>query len=294
MPGNRSREKPNFSQQAAKFSWAAPLAALLIGSCINAGKMEQMTSIVMGGFNALLILTGLAMGIIALFGMRRHGRDRVLVPAIIGICINGIMVLAMGTMFLVVAHGAKAAKVAAARAAAPRIITAQDQDEAVFVHDGWAGEATSGKTELTLVQVEPLSNMDRQIQLTNPVRSRILILFIDNSANQNSVTIDTATTKLVDIDGNTLPSLSSDKLSGNFAATASLFGKYGRPAVIPAKTADVILGVFVPPDVNFKTLKQISVVVDGQELIIPGGIVTGAQKEPNRRAFESANGIKAK
>src|SRR5687767_12957477 len=61
-------------QQAAKFSWMAPLVAFLLGCCtVGARGASPAVSLGIGGLQLLLILAGLGAGIFALFGAKKHG-----------------------------------------------------------------------------------------------------------------------------------------------------------------------------------------------------------------------------
>src|SRR5947209_1169723 len=83
--------KPNFGMQAAKASWVAPIIAVALNFLTNgAGPQARAVS----GFVSLgLYIVGLILGIVALAGVRKYGRKGVLVPAIVGVCINGALVL---------------------------------------------------------------------------------------------------------------------------------------------------------------------------------------------------------
>ena len=48
----------------------------------------------------LLIIVGLVFGIIALFGIGRHGSKGILIPAIVGIIANGLLLFIFITNFL--------------------------------------------------------------------------------------------------------------------------------------------------------------------------------------------------
>lgn len=48
----------------------------------------------------LLIAVGLVFGVVALFGMRSHGKSGILAPAIVGIIINGFLLFIFVTNFL--------------------------------------------------------------------------------------------------------------------------------------------------------------------------------------------------
>jgi len=62
---------------------------------------KQVSSPVILDFVALaLIVVGLIFGIIALFGISRHGSKGILAPAVIGIIINGLLVFIFVTNFM--------------------------------------------------------------------------------------------------------------------------------------------------------------------------------------------------
>jgi hypothetical protein len=81
--------------QAAKAAWMAPLIAFTLGCCTR-GAMRGAPSVgfVIAGFQLLLILAGLGLGIFALTGVRKHGSTGILAPAVVGIVLNvGIIAL---------------------------------------------------------------------------------------------------------------------------------------------------------------------------------------------------------
>ena len=100
------RAKTPFPHQAATFSVIAPLAAFAIGVVSQAGMSSmdrqdaRMGLLVVGIANCLIILLGLLFGIIALFGIPKHGTKGILGRALIGILINAIVVAMGVTVFL--------------------------------------------------------------------------------------------------------------------------------------------------------------------------------------------------
>ncbi len=46
------------------------------------------------------MLVGLALGVISLFGIRRHGTKQILAPALVGILINGLLLSIFITNFM--------------------------------------------------------------------------------------------------------------------------------------------------------------------------------------------------
>ena len=58
----------------------------------------------------LIALIGFVLGVIALFGIRRHGRKGILAPALTGLGINGFLLLVWVTNFLAGYARARAAR----------------------------------------------------------------------------------------------------------------------------------------------------------------------------------------
>ena len=92
-----STVKP-FAFQAAQASLLAPLTAVGVSIVVNVGMANQASpsvKLITGSLCILLIVLGFVLGIVSLFGMRRHGKKRILGRAIAGICINGILIALM-------------------------------------------------------------------------------------------------------------------------------------------------------------------------------------------------------
>jgi hypothetical protein len=81
--------------QAAKAAWMAPLIAFTLGCCTRGAiRGAPAVGFVIAGFQLLLILGGLGLGVFALTGVRKHGSTGILAPAIVGIILNvGIIAL---------------------------------------------------------------------------------------------------------------------------------------------------------------------------------------------------------
>lgn len=86
----------------ARVSWMAPLVAIAINLVLSAGAGGKIgpTTIVQMIVGPLLIVGGLCLGVIALFGIRRYGRKGILVPAVAGILVNLFLVVAALIPFL--------------------------------------------------------------------------------------------------------------------------------------------------------------------------------------------------
>jgi hypothetical protein len=111
-------DKTPFAIQAAKASWVAPLITIVLGvaarsatansSEISPGTMRTIW-LVTGGLSLLIVVAGLVLGILALFGIKKHGIKGILFPSIVGI------LLSLGWLYLL-ASAVQVARQAAERA----------------------------------------------------------------------------------------------------------------------------------------------------------------------------------
>lgn len=93
-PGSRP-----LSQQLAHLSWLSPLVALMINHFLNQTGIHQtqeaarVADLTRAYLSVALYLVGFAAGSAALFGVKRYGWKRILIPASIGILINGVVLV---------------------------------------------------------------------------------------------------------------------------------------------------------------------------------------------------------
>ena len=79
-----------FPFQAARFSFWAPIAALILNIVTTAALADsKLGKLVVGSFCTLFIVTGFAMAIVALMAMRKHGRKGLFGYGVAGVLING-------------------------------------------------------------------------------------------------------------------------------------------------------------------------------------------------------------
>jgi hypothetical protein len=96
-PGN-----PNsFARQAAKASWVSFIFAYVFAAMARrlGGTGMQPVFLVT---EALFLLIGLALGVAGLRGIRKHGRKGILIPALVGVILNGVV---LGVILVVILVG---------------------------------------------------------------------------------------------------------------------------------------------------------------------------------------------
>jgi putative Mn2+ efflux pump MntP len=84
----------SFPKQAALFSLLAPFVGLGL-SILGQPVAHGAALFIIGCVSILLILAGFVLGIVALFGIKTHGKKGILVRALAGVCINGFLILMM-------------------------------------------------------------------------------------------------------------------------------------------------------------------------------------------------------
>jgi glycerol uptake facilitator-like aquaporin len=88
-------------------SWVAPIAVVLMNQIINNTERAgtAMTSSIIGFASYGLYAFGLVLGVYALTTVRKLGRKGVLIPAVIGILINGLLLAIFTNTFLSAVSG---------------------------------------------------------------------------------------------------------------------------------------------------------------------------------------------
>ena len=85
-----------FFHQAAKLSWVCPILFIVF---LAVGK-QVAAPVIMDLIGLLLMVLGLLFGIVALFGISRHGTKGILAQAIVGIILNGLLLSIFVTNFM--------------------------------------------------------------------------------------------------------------------------------------------------------------------------------------------------
>jgi uncharacterized membrane protein YsdA (DUF1294 family) len=85
----------SFAHLAAMLGWVCPVISLIIFALLIFDRQIVARKIIpiVVEVALLLIGVGLIFGIVALFGVFKHGRKGILVPAIVGIIISGLLIL---------------------------------------------------------------------------------------------------------------------------------------------------------------------------------------------------------
>jgi hypothetical protein len=95
---NTSSQATTFAYQTARLSWVCPIVAFFLVAFAQPIGARMIPDLMAG----LLIVVGFILGVIALFGISKHGSKGILAPAIVGIIISGLFVV----VWIVIAGGA--------------------------------------------------------------------------------------------------------------------------------------------------------------------------------------------
>jgi len=86
--------------QAAKLSWACPIVVFVLVALEGQVGARVIIGVIIELIALLLIVVGLISGVIALFGISKHGTKGILAPAIVGIILNGLLLFIFVTTLL--------------------------------------------------------------------------------------------------------------------------------------------------------------------------------------------------
>ena len=96
-----SKAPPSRAQQAAKASWMAPLIVVIFNYLLKSSLQRTGSrSIVIVVVSLVIYVAGLLLAIYALSQVRTAGRKGVLAPALVGLLLNGLFLLLVGSVVL--------------------------------------------------------------------------------------------------------------------------------------------------------------------------------------------------
>ena len=273
-----SADKNTFFHQAARASFWAPIVALAIG-LFTASQREKdpAMTMVIGVLNSLLIAGGLALAVIALIGMRKVGRQRILGYALAGLIINALVVVSMVIIWITVRDLRQ--KLDAKQAAAQVVADRKAGEDSILGFPGWVGAGHVGAAELVICSINANSPMARVLnaELTSPVG--LMVISVQNGAS-SAVQIDCASVELVAAGQEPVRALTNDAFFAMFRKESQRWrSRYEDPRVVPpnSKIQDGIAAI--PLQVDLAKIAFVRLRVDGQTVEIPGRILSVLEKQ---------------
>lgn len=91
----KSPQTKSVAQRAARASW---VCTIIIWVLVTVGAYSGL-QLIFEPIALLLMIAGIVLGIVALFGLRRHGPKDILGPALAGILMNGALIFIFVTNF---------------------------------------------------------------------------------------------------------------------------------------------------------------------------------------------------
>jgi hypothetical protein len=98
--GPGSHKRLPFARRAARLSLIAPLIAVAIYAVMPDPRLRE-TKLIVGGAQLAAVVAGFILAIVALRGIRVHGREGIRRPAIAGLVVNGVLILLNIAAFII-------------------------------------------------------------------------------------------------------------------------------------------------------------------------------------------------
>jgi len=272
-PGQRS-----FPIQAATFSLLAPLVVLTLGVLNVIGSIQMREArIWLGIVNLGLLVCGLGLGIAALACRGKQPVRGVVSRAVIGIAFNGLLLAICSLGFVTVARTARRARANREREAAQ---ADQEGRDAFLKYPGWLGGAQHAGAQISVGSLHRNSPSGRKMMGRFTARFQVLNFSVQNGQSDQPILLEPGSVRLHLADGTVLRALShNDTLATARERPEQWVRKYGGPYRVPPGTALMDAPVFVPPDLDLTQVVGISVLINGETVIMDGRHYTAAQKQ---------------
>lgn len=228
---------------------------------------------------SLFCLIGFFCGLIALFGIPKYGTKGILVPAIIGMSITGLLIFAVigligrkERMALQQQH-----IVQQQRANAQAM---QEGENAVLDYPGWLGKAQVSGGLIIAVSVDEVSQASQDYNSHFSKKYSLMNLSVNNASGTETLAVDPYSLKIVNMDGSTQSSANADEVVSSVSTDRQGFiAHYPRLiTVAPGRQSTDIWGFFVS-GTDYSRVATITVSVNGQEVALNGQFFTQEQKK---------------
>lgn len=267
-------EKPAnipFVRQAARASWVAPLLACIISyihSLTDYKEPPEGNKVIIAVL-LLFIVAGLALGIIAILGTRKHGRNGIMKPAIIGIVVNLFFILLVVSLFV----------------GATRESSSENRQlalDAFLKYPSWYGTTKLQDTIVTVSSLNDSSQVARGLNMNFMMNVSVLFIRVDNSAGKNKLTVDPSSLRLNVADEKVQPSLPTRTVLQTAKKNKEkLLKQYSGPFQIASGEQLTQCIAFIPYGFDMSKVISISLLVDGHDILVKGAYMTSAQKAQN-------------
>jgi hypothetical protein len=284
--------REGFFVQAARASWRAPFIAVVLGFCtFGMREKDRTVAIIIGSANGLIICLGLLLAIIGLYGAFVRRVKGIVTPAIIGLLVNSLLILAS---YSVLSRARQTAELLRQQARQKALDDAEQHGrDAAEKYPGWLGfgrlptNALIGVTQMN--DDAPFAN---DLKASFGTRCSQLIFAVDNTQGTTPLTIDPDSVELHFSNGRVMKPINTRSVYGTATEDRDKWlAKAGKRAVQAGqKLVDAI--VFVPDRTDLRELAEVTINIDGAPIVIPGHYYTVQEKaelmERARRAQSPA------
>lgn len=280
----RNTAKTPFARQAAKASWVAAILCCIL-SFASPGGGARATDAAKGGamltgiIEVLLVVAGLVFGIVALLGIRKHGRKGILKPAIAGIIANAFLILlVILAMILVDAEAKRESRQQGERMGIDLLLN----------YPGWFGATFMADVTVTVTSVDDSSEFARELNAYFGTNISFLVIGLDNSAGRKTHRMDPSQVRLVLADGTTRRALPTRTvLQTAKRQKQKWIDIYSGPFTVRPGERLTNCCAFIPHGYDMSKVVEVFVEINGQETPVAGSYLTAEQRgQLMRRGLE--------
>lgn len=274
-----------FYRSAAKAAWVAPLVA--VGLNIFAKPDPALESswhyrMVRGGIACALILTGFIAGIVALSGIGVHRRASIVIPASLGVSINGLVILS----FLAVLNlGNKVSSSAAAQQRQQRRQESEvelgkaDARLSMMLYGGWVGRGNTPTAFIGLTSLDDQSPAARRLVDGLPAPCSVIVIVAQPAPGRHGMILEPSSLTLKFADGHTVHALDGGAIfsrAKNDPAHAML--KFNAAYQLEPPKERYTAFALIPRGTDMHNVRSVTFKLNGTTTTISGRYLTDVEK----------------
>ena len=270
---NRKLTKQPFAQQAATACLLAPIMCGVMNVITaRASQDSPVAAFAISIICVVIIIAGTVLGIIALFGIRNHGTKGILVKAVAGLSISGlILLIALGAFFN--------ARNAEALFSSDPEQQMQEARDALLKYEGWVGIHVYGTASIVAVSINDRSKYGQALNNLCEENISFMQINIINPPDHPPIMFENAQVRFQLDDGSVEEAIDLKKaLHAMKKDRRGFLAQYSGPHRIDPGTQFSNGFVFVPFGFDWERVVSMDIVIDGAYLTIEGKLLTPQEK----------------
>lgn len=236
---------------------------------------------IIGWTNLGIIALGTLLSLVGIYGAFAKKIRSIAVPAIVGLVVNGILIASFLSILLIAREFSQKRAAISSKTREQQAADAEQEGvDVVEKYAGWLGATRLPGAVVTVTQWNDDAPGTREMKSYFSNRMSLMQIAIDNSGNSERLIVNPDSLVLHFNDGTTVKAIGVNSiLSSAKEDRDKWMAQAARARISEPHTKQPNCSAFVPEGTDFTHVSQISVEVNGEDVVVPGRFYSAEEKK---------------